>query len=81
MLEKKSIVISNQLDSLYNEYELTGRMNLVLDAKIDFIDIMAEISVLKSLAIKESIEFNSWFKDFDIQKNLLSYSHYTKDLA
>jgi hypothetical protein len=56
-------------------------MDLVLDAKIDFIDIMVEISVLKSLAIKESIEFNSWFKDFDIQKNLLSYSHYTKDLA
>ena len=83
VLEKKSIVISNQVDSLYNEYELTGRMDLVLDAKIDFIDIMAEISVLKSLAIKESIEFNSWFKDFDIQKNLLSYSysHYTKDLA
>jgi len=54
---------------------------LVLDAKIDFIDIMVEISVLKSLAIKESIEFNSWFKDFDIQKNLLSYSHYIKDLA
>ena len=74
-------MISNQLDSLYNEYELTGRMNLVLDAKIDFIDIMVEISVLKSLAIKESIEFNSCFKDFDSQKNLLSYSHYTKDLA
>jgi len=81
VLEKKSIVISNQVDALYNEYELTGRMDLVLDAKIDFIDIMVEISVLKSLAIKESIEFNSWFKDFDIQKNLLSYSHYTKDLA